>query len=365
MTRPQVRALFVLPSFAGGGAERVALTLLRALDPQRFQGSLVVLDNRGPLRSLVSDTTPVTDLGQLRLRKAIGHLIAAIREINPDIVFSTLGYTNLAMLASRWVLPGKTRIVVREANMPSLNLPNTAHPAMYRAAYRFLYPRADVVICTSNQMIEEMRQDFKVDLSRLFLLPNPVDEVSTRRAALPIKRASGPGLRLVAAGRMTRQKGFDQLIQMMPGLEPDTHLTILGTGDGQADLESRVRDLGLDERIQFAGYQGNPWAYYAGADAFVMTSRWEGLPNSALEALACGTPIVASPESGAIAEIAAAAPPGAITIAAVGDSFIAALQDLSAADRFQPHLRSSLLPDQYRLPVVTRSFEDLLTRLSM
>ena len=303
--------LFVLPSFAGGGAERVSLTLLRALDPSSVKASLVVLDGRGPLAAMVPGHVSVTDLSSPRLRHALPALISIMRRLKPDAIFSTFGYVNLALLAARPLLGQKTKIVVREANMPSLSLPRTSLPALLRAAYRLLYPRADAVICTSTQMAQEMSRDFGVARERLFQLANPVDEAALCKAASPAKRTAGEGLRLIAAGRLTHQKGFDRLIDMMADLPSSTQVTILGDGPLREVLERHAQEKGVAEQIQFMGFCDNPWAHYAGADAFVMTSRWEGLPNAALEALACGVPVIATPQSGGIKDIASAAPDGA------------------------------------------------------
>ncbi len=364
MTHTPLRIQFVLPSFAGGGAERVALTLLRSLSAVDFSHSLLVMDGSGPLATLVPDEVPVTDLGTPRLRHALFSLVTAVRKTQPDIVFSTLGYVNLALLAVRPFLPRRTKIIVREANMPSLSLPNTSHPALLRAAYRFLYHRADTVICTSEQMMGEMRRDFAVPPAKLFLLRNPVDEAAVRAAAAPIKRVEGEGLRLGAAGRLTRQKGFDRLIEMMASLDQSTHLTILGEGPERAALESQVQNLALGEQVRFDGFSDNPWALYAGADAFVMTSRWEGLPNSALESLACGTPVVATPQSGGIAEIASTAASGSMAIADAGAPFITALKGLSPKPPSPSSPRASLLPGQYQASTVATLFQNLLTRLA-
>ncbi len=365
MTHTPLRIQFVLPSFTGGGAERVALTLLRSLSGADFSRSLLVMDGSGPLASLVPDEVPVADLGTPRLRRALFSLVAAVRKTQPDVVFSTLGYVNLAVLAGRPFLPRHTQIIVREAKMPTLGLPNTSHPALLRAAYRFLYHRADTVICTSEQMMGEMRQDFAVPPVKLFLLPNPVDEVAVRNGAAPTIREEGEGLRLVSAGRLTRQKGFDRLIEMMPALAENATLTILGEGPERPVLEAQAKTLGLSERLNFVGFHDNPWAFYAGADAFVMASRWEGLPNATLEALACGTPVVATPQSGGIAEIASAAPPGAVTIAEAGEPFITILKNLSLSALSSSSPRLSLLPSQNRVPAAAVAFEGLLTRLSL
>ena len=360
MSLTPTRILFILPSFAGGGAERVALTLLGRLDPARFSVSLLVLDGQGPLAHLVPSHVQVIDIGTPRLRLALPTLIATIRRDQSDIVFSTLGYVNLALLAVRPLLPRKTRILVREANMPSLSLSSTSYPALYRWAYRLLYPLADAVICTSAKMLDEMIQDFSVSPDRLFIISNPVDEMALRKAATPIIRTPGEGLRLVAAGRLTHQKGFDRLIDWVAALAPSTCLTLLGEGPDRAELETQAKRLGVSHRVLFTGFCDNPWRHYAGADAFVLASRWEGLPNAALEALSCGTPVIATPQSGGIAEISAAASPGAVTIAPAGETFIAALTTLSPTlpACFTPRL--SLLPDCYQATTVAQAFENIL-----
>lgn len=355
--------LFVLPSFAGGGAERVSLTLMRALDPSSVKASLVVLDGRGPLATMVPGDVSVTDLSTPHLRHALPALISIIRRLKPDAVFSTFGYVNLALLAARPLLGRKTKIVVREANMPSLSLPTTSHPAVLRAAYRLLYPRADAVICTSTQMAQEMSRDYGVAQERLVQLANPVDEVALCKAASPAKRTEGEGLRLIAAGRLTHQKGFDRLIDMTAELPASTRVTLLGDGPLRDALERHAREKGVAEQIQFLGFCDNPWTHYAGADAFVMTSRWEGLPNAALEALACGVPVIATPQSGGIEDIASAAPDGAVMVQDVGEPFVSALKKIQPSPSIALSPRPSLLPQRFRMLHVAEAFHDCMSKL--
>jgi glycosyltransferase involved in cell wall biosynthesis len=74
-----------------------------------------------------------------------------------------------------------------------------------------------------------------------------------------------------------------------------------------------VHELGVADRVKLIGFQLNPYRFFADANAFVLSSRSEGCPNVVLEALACGTPVIATPASGAIFEILAGRPDCVIT----------------------------------------------------
>ena len=348
--------VLVLPSFAGGGAERVTLSLIAGLAPDR--AAVVVLNGRGPLRFMAPAGVEVADLRRPRLRHAWPALLRWLRTSRPAVVLSTFGHVNLALLAMRPFLPVGTRLVIREANTPSLALRRgrAPAPALTHLAYRLLYPTADLVLCQHRSMADEMGALFRVPAERTVVLPNPVD--STRLRADPPRRDPGPGRRFVAAGRLTCQKGFDRLIDMVADGDAEDRLCLLGDGPDRAALEGRVRARGANGRIRFAGFDPAPWCFYAGADAVLVPSRWEGLPNVALEALACGTPVIATPEAGGIAEVADAALPGAVTVAAWEYAFRDALKKVvpSPVDEARP----SLLPERHERVRVIERFRALI-----
>ena len=353
-----IRVAFVLPSFAGGGAERVILTFLRELDRGRFEPAAIVFDAAGPLVDFVPSDVQVHALERPRLRHALPALIRALRRLDPAVIVSTLGYVNLALLAARPLMPRAARLVLREANLPDKSLSTVPHKRLMRAAYRVLYPRADVILCPAQAVADSLAADFGVPAHRLRVLHNPVDEATLRAAAAPPWREPGPGPRFVAAGRLTRQKGHDRLLDMMAELPGEARLTILGDGPEGAALEAQAARLGLADRVTFAGFDRSPWCRYAGADAFLLPSRWEGMPNAALEALACGTCVIATPEAGGIGEVAALAPAGAVSIAPAGPAYVAAMRAV-AADPVAAS-RPSLLPRRFELASAVRAFESVL-----
>ncbi|MBT5038297.1 MAG: glycosyltransferase [Rhodospirillaceae bacterium] len=355
------RITFVLPSFAGGGAERVMLQLLAGMDRSQFSPSLIAMHGDGPLAASLPNDVPLTDLARPRLRHALPALIGAIRRARPRAVVSSLGYVNIALLACRILLPLRTRIIVREANMPSLSLPGGPRPGLMRWLYRRYYPRADAVICTSHMMMGEMSGDIGVARTRLHLLPNPVDAPVLRAAIGTLTAGDENVTHFIAAGRLTRQKGFDRLIETFANLPGESRLTILGEGPERKALEAMRDNLGLSDKIHLPGFAQKPWPHYAAADAFLMPSRWEGMPNAALEALACGTPVIATPESGAIAEIAKAAPAGAVTVASWGEGFAAAMAEISIGGEEKPG--PNLLPPGHEPAAVARRFENIIRQI--
>jgi glycosyltransferase involved in cell wall biosynthesis len=351
-----IRVTFVLPSFAGGGAERVILTLARHLDRARFSPDFIVLDGQGALANTVPDDITVTDLECPRLRQAWPRLSRALKERRGNVVVPTISHINLAVLMLRRQLGPTGRVIARESNTPSASLGATNWPRLYRWLYRRYIPRADTVLCPSRKVASEFTEEYGIATNRLATLPHPVDVALVRHHSKEAIREAGAGLRFVAAGRMTRQKGFDRLIDLLPELPSDTHVTFLGEGGDLEGLRQRGKGLGVENHTAFPGFVANPWRYYAGADAFLLPSRWEGMPNAALEALAVGAPVIAFAEAGGIVEINA--PKSAVTIANDGKSFAEAMRGIANRSRISP--RPSLLPSRFALDGVMAEFEALL-----
>jgi glycosyltransferase involved in cell wall biosynthesis len=138
-------------------------------------------------------------------------------------------------------------------------------------------------------------------------------------------------------------------------------LVILGEGPLETPLKQQAIALGVSSRVRFEGFTDNPWAWFATADAFLLPSRWEGMPNAALEALACGLPVLATPESGGIAEVAVAAELGAVQVVAAGKPFIEAMRKVPC--RPKDTLPPSLLPPQYQLESVVDTFVSWLSQI--
>jgi glycosyltransferase involved in cell wall biosynthesis len=306
------RVLFIVPAFTNGagGAERVICTILRHLDRSDLECHLATVQSGTEFLKDLPDDITIHKLGVTRMRYAVPPMVALIRRLKPETVVSTVVYANVLLILARPLLPRNTRLIIREATTPFGFLKHeVTRPALWEFFYRRIYPHADRIICLTDSMQREFHEQFYIPAEKLVRIYNPVDEKSVRDyAGAEANPYKGDGPNIVAAGRLRREKGFDLLIDALPLVlrqAPGAQLTILGEGPESPALRRQARELGLGSAVHLAGFQQNPWTYFAHADLFVLPSRLEGMPNALLEALALGTPVVATECVEAIPELQA------------------------------------------------------------
>jgi glycosyltransferase involved in cell wall biosynthesis len=227
------------------------------------------------------------------------------------------------VMHGHWVVPGGA---IAAAARPALPLVVSLHgsdvfvaerTAVARMAARRVFRRAGFVTACSQDLAERAVAlgasadrlevvPYGVDVSRFKPVPG-AREAARTRLGLP---ASAP--LFFAAGRLVRKKGFEYLIDALPLIEGTSpaHLAIAGDGDLAEELRARARDAGVGDRVHFLGDlpQDAVGAWFAAADAAVVPSvrddsgNVDGLPNTVLEALASGTPLV-STSAGGIASV--------------------------------------------------------------
>jgi len=215
---------------------------------------------------------------------------------------------NFIALAAKPFMPTSTKLLIREAAVASSFLEMEVRlPAIWKAFYRYLYRRAERVICLSDAIVRDLQEEFGLPAEKLVRIYNPIDIKRVRElAALGPNPYAGPGPHLVAAGRLCRQKGFDVLLDAMPKVRekmPNAQVAILGEGALGPDLKTQAALLKVEGAVDFLGFRQNPWPYFRHANLLVLPSRYEGLPNVVLEALSVGTPVVATDCPGGSREI--------------------------------------------------------------
>jgi len=355
------RILFALPGLHGGGAERVVVTVLRHLDRRRFEPHLVLADAAGPYLGEVPPDVPVHGLGAPRLRRALPALVRAVWRLQPAAVASTQGYMNFALLLVRPLLP-PTRLVVREV-IGERYLENSRHRDLLYRYYLRRVRSADRIVTQSDGASREIAARVAARPGQVIRIYNPVDVARVSAEARSGDRPyAGPGPHVVAAGRLEAQKGFDLLLDAFArvrGRSPGATLTILGEGPDRQALAARAERLGLGAAVCFAGFQPRPYRYFGAADVFVLSSRYEGLPNVILEALAAGCPVIACACSDGVREVVRDGLNGLLIPPEDLDALALALDRLLRAPEERARLRARIPPtlEPFAAPTVVQAWE--------
>ncbi|WP_290586614.1 glycosyltransferase [Ketobacter sp.] len=305
------RISILLPSLRGGGAERVMLTIATELAERGHEVDLVLCKAEGAYINDVPASVNLIDLRNHRLSRCLVPLLKHIRRRQPEALLSTMRHVNLLAVTAKLMSPHSFRLIVREANtigtqlMEDNNLKERCMPFLMK----WLYPRADAIVAVSEDTRKDLITHAGIDPYRVQIIHNPV--VSDLMFKHAESAVTHPWLKshtvpvIVAAGRLCRQKDFPTLIDAFAKLRQHlvARLIILGEGEERANLMQQARALGIAEHVDLPGFVNNPFCYMKQADLFVLSSLWEGLPNTLIQAMALGTPVISTDCSGGSREI--------------------------------------------------------------
>jgi glycosyltransferase involved in cell wall biosynthesis len=159
-------------------------------------------------------------------------------------------------------------------------------------------------VFTPSAYLRDLAVSWGVDPARLSVLPNPAPRLSEHAPRDELRRAFGmTGPTLAFAGRITAQKSLRVALEALAGVD-GVALVLAGEGDERPALERDVAELGLESRVSFLGAQPRDRVLelFAAADASILSSSWENFPHTVVEALAAGTPVLAT-ATGGVAEV--------------------------------------------------------------
>jgi len=287
-----------------GGAERAVADLATHLDRDRFEPVVYCLGpwpevrDRSCVPALQAAGIEVECLGATRNREVfsvVGRLRRLLERRRPALVQSFLFHANLVgRIAARRA--GVRRVV------SSIRVAEPRHWHLW--ADRWTAGLVDRYVCVSEAVARFSAARAGLPVEKLVVIPNgiDVDQFSARSGADLTALGVAVGRRLVTyVGRLDRQKGVRWLLQAAPGWLrrlPDCDLLLVGEGPERSRLERLCQKRGISDRVHFAGWRSDVAEILAASRLLVLPSRWEGMPNVVLQAMASRLPVLASDVEG-------------------------------------------------------------------
>ena len=293
---PPKRIAFFLPDLGGGGAERVALAQIKELVARKQQVDLLLAFAGGALLSEVPRGVRIVEFGASRMATALFPLIRYLREARPHSLHALMWPLTVVAVVGRMIGSPRTRLMLSDHIALSRHVTAPLSRLLLRLTTRIFYPRADVCICVSEDAAKDLRRLSGLPRDAVRVIYNPLDLPSEIRARPEVTALWGSSKhRLLTVGSLKHQKNHDLLLRALAqsGL-PDATLVILGEGELREALEQTARELGIADRVVFAGFDRDPWPFYAAADLFVLSSDYEGFANVVAEALYAGVAVVST-----------------------------------------------------------------------
>jgi len=381
------RAAMLIPTIDQiGGAERQVIELSKELARRGWRVTVIALSGDGGNAALELRTARVSFLS-LGMRKAwidprgwLRYLIWHRRE-KPAILHAHLPHATWFARLSRLLAPVPVLIdTIHTSKTGTLGR---------RIAYRLTHPLSSRVTCVSQSVAASVLQTRMAHTAEV--IPNGISLPSAPPSSQPTPGAPhlasemwgqicaqhepaasfpaitpAPSFRWIAVGRLAPVKDYPTLLRAFTNLPGKPTLLIAGSGPDEQQLRALATELNIASRVHFAGFQADIQALLAEADGFVLSSLWEGLPISVLEASAARLPVIATSGVGTSEALI----PG-ITglLVPVGDSNALAsamtrIMNMPFADRLEMGARGrSFINETYALPNVVDRWEQLYDKL--
>jgi len=300
------RVVLTQYSFGHGGTGRVALHLAKGLSAHADVHLIMTMRGGVGQQALESIDVRNVNVHYLQQRKprsrvlgqiaAVPALARKLRTLEPDVVIAA-GNNSASTTASAHLLAfGRRKGLYIKVTNPLIR-PHDGRmaTAIRKLDYACVFSLASGVLALSDAECRALRAMFPTLAERFSTVANPyVTPHMLARAHAADEPRSGRPL-VVAVGRLDHQKRFDHLMRAWQRVScSGARLCIVGEGPDRAALETLVRDLGLANRVEMPGYTTDVASWLARADAFVLSSAFEGFPAVILEAMAFNCPIIST-----------------------------------------------------------------------
>jgi glycosyltransferase involved in cell wall biosynthesis len=297
-------AIFI-PSYHVGGAEKVLISLANSFLAHFDEVHMLSNTTIGPLKEQLDPSVKCINFGNSTYIRILFKLSSYFDTYKPDAVLTSIYATGLVAIAARLISRHQPVLLIGAHNSFSAKLSspdNIKDKYLLRPLSRLLFYRAEAIVSVSKGVSDDLSTSLDLPAEKLHVIYNPV---VTRdllcKAMEPLKHRwlgdqKSNYKTILCVGRLIEQKGFDLLLDAFSRLKnrEEYRLVIVGDGPLAVPLKTHTQVLGIEELVDFTGYDLNPYRYMSHADAFILPSRWEGLPTVIIEAMACGCQIIAT-----------------------------------------------------------------------
>ncbi|MFD2190054.1 glycosyltransferase [Pistricoccus aurantiacus] len=293
----------LLPDLRGGGVERIRLVLAHEFARHGHSVEFVLMHARGDLLNEANRAFSVVDLGIDRVRKVPLALARYLKQRQPDVLLTAMWPLTVLAPLGRMLSGHHCCLAVSEHNTLSVQYApqGILHHLALRISMTCGYRLADVRLGVSSGVVSDISRLAAMRADDFHMIHNPVPArlTPTREATnrAEAQWAALPGARILSVGSFKAQKNHSLLLQAfarMTSHDDGAQLMLLGQGAAEDDLRALADELGISNRVIFAGFHPDPTPFYQTADLFVLSSNHEGFGNVIVEALACGTPVVST-----------------------------------------------------------------------
>jgi len=298
-----LRLLFFIHSLSSGGAERVTSLLSDYWAEKGCEVALVTVSSEAQDFYKINKKIKRIALGlDIHSKSFLHALINNVRRVfalrkvllehNPDIAIAMMSTAN-CLLAWSGKGTGITLVGSERTYPPMWPLGKIWEFLRSRS-----YPHLDAIVAQTHLSAKWLSQH--APAKHIKVIPNPVKYPLTRHLpGIDVRSVFPQGETrriLLAVGRLGLEKGLDRLLPVFAKVSaqyPEWVLVVLGEGNQRIELERQVKELGINSKTYLLGSIGNVCDWYEAADIYILTSRFEGFPNTLLEALAYGLPSIA------------------------------------------------------------------------
>ncbi len=296
------RLAIFLPALGGGGAQRAAVNLAQGIAASGHDVDLVLARDAEAFEVPPQNGLRLVRFGTEHVLGSALKLALYLRRERPASMLSVMNHANIVAVWARSIAGTSTRLVLNEQNTFSQELENDGklRARFVPGLVRRTYPRADRIVAVSRGAAEDLARVTGLPRHRIDILYNPVvtpelKETCRRDVSHQWLQPGSPPV-VLSVGRLCEQKDFPTLLRAFAVVRKRraARLMILGEGPDRAGLEGLADELGIQEDVALPGWVHGPAAYMARAAAFVLSSRYEGLPTVLIEALYAGVPVVAT-----------------------------------------------------------------------